>query len=286
MALLEGNGCIAAFNLLDMDPPLGAKGAVGAEVLNCQSLTMCVNTRWLDQLLMNGMLCASAGGHIGVLQRLFKVNGGVYQGEHLKIRSRDGCTPHYLACQNNHVDTAKLLIKRRGDLNQPQKDGATPLFVACQKGHLEIVKLLVDAQGLTTLDTPTNQGLTPLGAAIRNGHEEVAAVLRAHHATEPGLPLLVVGDHIKVVGLSKGTQYNGRTGTVDGSLNTGGRLQVQLWDEDGADGTKGLMLRPTNLELVVRHPGVGDCTANPPRGTLDPTGAEQVQAVASGCPQQ
>ena len=282
LALLDGNGCEQAEDLFG--------GAVGAERLDSKMLMLAVHTEWLSSLLLIALLCASAGGHIHVVRRLFKVNGGLSDpfgiNQCRRSVSKDGCTPLFLACQNDHIDIARFLTEHKfGDVTRPQKDGATPIYIASQKGHLEIVKLLLASIGHShdTLDKPTNQGLTPLGAATRNGHAEVATVLRAHGATEPSLPFFVIGDHVKVTGLSKGTQYNGRTGTVKSALNTADRLHVELDTVvGGVGGQKDMMLRPVNLVLLSAHPGVGDCTANPPRGALDPTRTGMDSPFAQG----
>ena len=46
-------------------------------------------------------------------------------------------TPLLVACQQGHVDIAKLLRDAGASLNQATEDGATPLYIASQQGHLE-----------------------------------------------------------------------------------------------------------------------------------------------------
>ena len=51
-----------------------------------------------------------------------------------------------MACQNGHVDVARLLIEKGADVAQASNSGHTPLAIAKQKGHAEIARLL-EARG-------------------------------------------------------------------------------------------------------------------------------------------
>ena len=119
----------------------------------------------------------------------------------------DGTTPLYIACENGHVDAARLLLekgaevesgdgvrcdaavhrlrgratsKRRGccwtkgaEVNQAKKTyGATPLHVACQ-GHVDAARLLLDKGA--EVDRAMEDA--PLWIACRHGHVDVARLL-------------------------------------------------------------------------------------------------------------
>ena len=43
----------------------------------------------------------------------------------------NGCTPLYVACQNGHVDAARLLLDRGAEVDRATEDGRTPLYIAC-----------------------------------------------------------------------------------------------------------------------------------------------------------
>ena len=55
-----------------------------------------------------------------------------------------GFTPLYIACQEGHLDVARLLLETGAAVNQAHVSGATPLFIACIEGHLEIARLLLE----------------------------------------------------------------------------------------------------------------------------------------------
>ena len=61
-------------------------------------------------------------------------------------QARNGVTPLWVACQNNHALVAKLLIDAGADVDvAKESDGATPLFKASQNGHSVVVQLLLEA---------------------------------------------------------------------------------------------------------------------------------------------
>ena len=134
----------------------------------------------------------------------------------------DGATPLYIACQEGHLEVARLLAEKGGDMDKAMNNGATPLFIACRNGHLKVVRLLSGGanpraqRGACTSDPKysgstciaiaaffghtdvvrlmlaaeadpmvrTAAGLSALGAAIAEGHTATAAVLRAAGAQE------------------------------------------------------------------------------------------------------
>ena len=51
------------------------------------------------------------------------------------------CTPLFIAAQNGHIETVKLLVEAGANINKTAFNGATPLFIALQNGHTEITKL-------------------------------------------------------------------------------------------------------------------------------------------------
>ena len=53
-----------------------------------------------------------------------------------------GCSPLFMACQDGHEGTARLLLEHGADKDKARVDGSTPLCMACQMGHLSIVVLL------------------------------------------------------------------------------------------------------------------------------------------------
>ena len=88
---------------------------------------------------------------------------------------QDGATPLLIACENGHVDAARLLLDKGVDINRADKYGATPLLAACSKGHVDAVRLLLDEGA--EVDRSTEGGQTPLFIACYNGHVDAARLV-------------------------------------------------------------------------------------------------------------
>ena len=53
-----------------------------------------------------------------------------------------GRTQLYIACQQGHVDAARLLLDNGAEVDPATKKGTTPLAIAEERGHSSIVALL------------------------------------------------------------------------------------------------------------------------------------------------
>ena len=62
------------------------------------------------------------------------------RGADVNQADEEGRTPLYIACQNGHVDAARLLLDKGADVNWAAQYGRTPLFVACQEGGAAIAR--------------------------------------------------------------------------------------------------------------------------------------------------
>ena len=117
------------------------------------------------------------------------------------VRSQThGSTPLLLACKNNRLSTAKLLIEQQCNVNARTKLMATPLIAASSHGHATIVKLLLASGADRNMSV---DGMTALTLAKRAGKAEVAALLEA--AAEKRKP---AGDERRGV-------WSGKLGVVD-----------------------------------------------------------------------
>ena len=57
----------------------------------------------------------------------------------------------YIACQNNHSDAIKELLKANGiEVNQAKDNGATPLIVATYLGNFAAVEILLSNELIDT----------------------------------------------------------------------------------------------------------------------------------------
>merc|ERR1712153_64454 len=89
-----------------------------------------------------------------------------------------GTTPLFM---EGHPECVRLLLEASAAINQAKENGATPLFVACQNGHLEVAKLL-SSYGASRAATPFG---TPEEIATEEGHADLAAWLVASRGWTP-----------------------------------------------------------------------------------------------------
>ena len=115
---------------------------------------------------------AAQCGSIGCVRLLIK--NGVDSDEKTVNKS----TALFLACANNFVDIAKLLLTRgNADPDISNLDGQTPLFTAAAQGHVDIVKLLLSLPLSSTCINAAAvniaAGQTALIAASRSGQIKI-----------------------------------------------------------------------------------------------------------------
>ena len=91
-------------------------------------------------------------------------------------------TPLYIACQNGHVDAARLLLEKGAEVDRAVSEGyykgQTPLYAACQNGHVDAARLLLEKGA--EVDRANKWGERPLSIAKRKGHSSIVALLEAH----------------------------------------------------------------------------------------------------------
>ena len=79
--------------------------------------------------------------------------------------------PLYVACENGHVDLARLLLNKGADIDRAEKEGGwAPLLFACQNGHVEAARLLLDRGARF-------DGKQLMDVACKGGHVNVAKLL-------------------------------------------------------------------------------------------------------------
>ena len=57
------------------------------------------------------------------------------------------------ACQNGHVDIAKLLLEEGAQVDLQKKSGWSALMSACQNGHIDVAQLLLEKGAQVNLQT-------------------------------------------------------------------------------------------------------------------------------------
>ncbi|RHY28419.1 hypothetical protein DYB32_005988 [Aphanomyces invadans] len=124
-------------------------------------------------------MCSALGSDIAV-HMLMKA-GAQPQG----ALGPQGDTALHVAVQENHLQTARLLIHGGAPLDAPNHQGNTPLHVACMQGHAKVAAYLV-RKGASLQASNTN-GETPLVKACQMNHRRVVDLLVSHGDKTKGL---------------------------------------------------------------------------------------------------
>ena len=56
-------------------------------------------------------------------------------GADINKQARDGATPLYEACKNDHLCTVEILLSHKADVNLPTKSGLLPIHQATQRAN-------------------------------------------------------------------------------------------------------------------------------------------------------
>lgn len=95
----------------------------------------------------------------------------------INLRGKEGYTALHFACQQGHVDLAKLLIAHGAKLETRNSKLMTPLHLAAQNGHSSIAEMLLSKGA--EINAKTLKDVTALHLAAREGHRNVVAALLA-----------------------------------------------------------------------------------------------------------
>ncbi len=196
---------------------------------------------------------ASANGHINVVNSLIEADAN--------INARFlGKTPLMLAIENNHEQTADLLIEKGAFVNAIDNEGATALFKASSKGMSGIVSKLCSF--CAKVNEPDESGVTPLMAASGSGNVQSVKILLDNNADpaakdkQGASPLFyaIKTPNSEVIGLllDKGSHIN--TKNDEGltplmvAADSGSTEAVKILLENGAD--PGIMKEGSDLTAL------------------------------------
>ncbi|CAE7311642.1 ANK1, partial [Symbiodinium necroappetens] len=100
--------------------------------------------------------------------------------------SLEAATPLGEACNNGDIDSVRLLLEARADVDASDNDNDTPLLQATFHGHVHVVDALLEARAST--ESMQDDDSTPLSVAACEGlesHQEIVRLLlRARADTE------------------------------------------------------------------------------------------------------
>ena len=104
------------------------------------------------------------------------------------IQQNKGCSPLMIATQLGHLDTVKILVAHKANINHQKQDGATALHAAAQSSHnfvhaqsakvLAAAKYLLDARADVDLGR-FEDDVSPLFAACDRGHPLMVCLVSA-----------------------------------------------------------------------------------------------------------
>lgn len=116
------------------------------------------------------LFTASYKGHSSVVEFLLDKGGDANHIDNF------GGTPFFLACQNNSLDIAKLLLSKSNEttINRQNKAGDSPLMIASFKKNVEIVKLLLENN--CDINFRSNKKFSALDIVCSFGHREMISL--------------------------------------------------------------------------------------------------------------
>jgi uncharacterized protein len=92
----------------------------------------------------------------------------------------DGATALLWAVHNDDAELVRALISAKADVKKKNEFGASPIQEAAASGNVEVLKALLDAGADANVATP--EGQTPLMVIARTANVEAAKLLLAHGA--------------------------------------------------------------------------------------------------------
>lgn len=134
---------------------------------------------------MSDLLDAAENGYLEIIRFLIKEEGA-----NVNYRCECGCkgTALHLASAHGHLDTVRLLLDSKANINTKNSWGQTALHKSSTYGYLELTRLLLDkGANIHVRDT---YGSTALSKANMYGHSTVVWLLLKHGAKPVDEPLV------------------------------------------------------------------------------------------------
>jgi ankyrin repeat protein len=119
-----------------------------------------------------GILPAAYVGDAGRVKALLGTDKSA-----LKKKTRDGCTPLFMAAMQGHADVVKTLTAGGADVDEEGARGMSPLCVASLCGRADAVKALLENKANLRLPADGHKGHQPIHLAAMHGHTSVVEAL-------------------------------------------------------------------------------------------------------------
>ncbi|PVD21592.1 hypothetical protein C0Q70_17390 [Pomacea canaliculata] len=104
----------------------------------------------------------------------------ISKGSNINAKDNIGFTPLHTACVQGNEVLINRLIKTRPDVKTTTVEGKTPLHIACENGQGTVAELLIDHGAVA--NATTTEGQTPLHYACKHGYEDITVLLLDHEA--------------------------------------------------------------------------------------------------------
>jgi uncharacterized protein len=108
------------------------------------------------------------------------------------------------AARDGQLESARLLVKGRANLELAEYNGITPLLMALTNDHFDIAKLLIEAGA--NVNAADWYGRTPLWASVESRNRDVSSVTATSNGVDRDAGLQVI-----TLLLDKGANVNART---------------------------------------------------------------------------
>jgi len=113
-----------------------------------------------------------------------------------------GMSPLLYAARDGRLDSARLLVAAKADVNQTEANGITPLLMAITNDHVDVARFLLDQGG--GVNTADWWGRTPLWAAVELRNRDMGR--GGEHDIDRGAALDMINTLIE-----RGANVNART---------------------------------------------------------------------------
>uniref|UniRef100_A0A6B2L1G5 NAD(P)(+)--arginine ADP-ribosyltransferase n=1 Tax=Arcella intermedia TaxID=1963864 RepID=A0A6B2L1G5_9EUKA len=117
---------------------------------------------------------ASRSGSVETVKLLLDRKSDVNATDKLRM------SPLYLACSSGDIEMVKVILQYKGNISHTNEGGWLPFHAACAFGHLNLVKYLLQSKLVDVNDRTFQEDKvwnTPISAASFNGHTEIVKYL-------------------------------------------------------------------------------------------------------------
>ncbi|XP_063438384.1 ankyrin repeat domain-containing protein 29-like [Mytilus trossulus] len=121
------------------------------------------------------LIMACCDGYTDMVQWMFYVHKNVCFDFNVDQCRNSKATGLFIASQEGHIDTVKLMLERNPNIAQGNMHGSSPLNIASMHGHTGVVRLLLEKR--SNVDICDIDGSSPLLWASKEGYKDIVELL-------------------------------------------------------------------------------------------------------------